>query len=69
MKKNIKKLNEFRKWFDEYIQTNFGKKCRSFVWGCGVCRAHFVKELFGDFINDLIEDENWFKKTKEKSKD
>jgi len=68
MKREIKKLKEFRKWFDKYILRNFGKKCSDFVWSCPVCRAYFAKEIFDDLIEDLIETENWSRKQKIKSK-
>jgi len=68
MRRETKKLNEFSKWFGRYIQRNFGKKCSDFVWNCPVCRAHFVKEIFSDFIEDLIETENWLKRKKIKPK-
>ena len=65
MKKEIKKLKDFKNWFNKYISRNFGEKCPDFTWGCAACRANFVKELFDDFVNDLIETENWHdKKTK-----
>lgn len=67
MKREIKKLKEFRKWFDRYIRRNFGKKCPDFVWSCPVCRAYFLNEVFDDFIEDLIETENWSKKRGVKS--
>jgi hypothetical protein len=68
MQQEIKKLNDFQKWFNKYIRKNFGKKCSDFVWDCPACRAHFVKEIFCDFVNDLIETENWVRKQNTKSK-
>ena len=67
-KEEIKKFKEFRKWFDRYILKNYGKKCPDFTWNCVVCHAHFVKEVFGDFVEDLIATENWVKKQKAKPK-
>lgn len=68
MKREVKKLKEFRKWFNRYIQRNFGKKCSDFAWNCPACRAYFIKRIFDDFIEDLIETENWSRKQKVKSK-
>ena len=68
MKKEIKKLKEFKKWFDRYILRNFGKKCTDFTWNCPTCHAHFVKEIFNDFVDDLTETEEMFQ-SKKLSKD
>ena len=68
MEKEIEKIKEFQKWFDKYIIKNFGKKCTDFTWGCHTCHAHFVKEIFDDFIEELVADENWEKKQETKSK-
>ena len=62
MDREIKKLRDFQKWFDKFIKKNYGKKCPDFVWGCHVCHAYFVKQLFDDFVDDLTETEKWFKK-------
>ena len=62
MKKEVKKLKEFQRWFDKFIERNYGKKCREFVWDCPSCHAYFVKEILDDFINDLIETEKWISK-------
>ena len=68
MKKDIKKLKEFQKWFNVFVKKSYGKKCSDFTWDCPVCHAYFVKELFNDFVKDLIETEEWFKKQKKKTK-
>lgn len=68
MKKEIKKLREFQKWFDKFIKRGYGKKCGDFTWGCAVCHAYFVKELFDDFIDDLVETEKWCQKQNKESK-
>ena len=68
MGKDIKKLKEFQKWFDRFVKRNYGKKCPDFTWNCSVCQAYFVKELFDDFVEDLIETEKWFKKQNKKTK-
>jgi len=39
---------------------NFGKKCTDFTWNCPTCHAHFVKEIFNDFVDDLTEIEEHF---------
>jgi len=67
-KEEIKKLKEFQKWFSKYILRDFGKKCPDFTWSCPVCHAYFVKEIFDDFIEDLIEIENWDKKQETRPK-
>ena len=54
-KEEIEKFEEFRKWFNPYILKNFGKKCPDFTWNCPACRAYFAKEVFNDFVEDLIE--------------
>lgn len=66
MKKEIEKFKEFRRWFNKFIKRNYGKKCSNFVWNCPVCHAYFVKELIDDFLDDLIETENWSRKQKKK---
>lgn len=70
MDREIKKLKDFKNWLDKFIKRGYGEKCPDFVWGCPVCHAYFVKELFDDFVNDLIETENWSKskETREKPK-
>lgn len=68
MKKEIKKLKEFRKWFKKFIKKNYGKKCSDFTWNCPVCHAYFVKEILDDFIEDFIETESWSKNQSVKSK-
>ena len=68
MEKEIKKFKEFKKWFGRYILKNYGEKCSDFVWSCPACHAHFVKDLFNDFVNDLVETEKWSKKQKRKPK-
>ena len=67
-KEEIKKLKEFRRWFGKYISRNFGKKCSDFTWDCSVCHAYFVKDLFDDFVENLIDLENWSKKQDKKGK-
>ncbi len=66
MKRDIKKLKKFQKWFDKFVVRNYGKKCSDFVWNCACCRAHFVKESFGSFVDDLIDIETWCKKQTQK---
>lgn len=66
MDRESKKLRDFKTWFEKFIKRNYGKKCSDFIWGCPVCRAYSVKELFSDFVRDSIETENWFKKRKKK---
>jgi len=66
LKKEIKKLNNFRKWFDRFIKKNYGRRCPDFVWSCHACHAHFVKDLLDDFIEDTIETEKWFEKPNQK---
>jgi hypothetical protein len=68
MGKDITKLKEFQKWFDSFVKRNYGKKCREFTWNCPLCHAYFVKELFDDFVDDLVETEKWFQKQNKKSK-
>jgi len=68
MKKEIKKLKEFRKWFDKYIKRNYGKKCSTFVWNCPACHAHFVREVFDDFVDDIIATEKWLRKQTPKTR-
>lgn len=63
MKKDIEKLKDFQKYFGKYISGNYGKKCSDFTWGCAVCQAYFVKQLFDDFVNDTVEVEKWSNKT------
>ena len=63
MKSEIRKFKEFQKWFDKYIKKNYGKKCPEFNWHCHSCHANFVKDLFDDFVEDIIDTENWLKKT------
>lgn len=66
MDREIRKLRNFKKWFNKFILKGYGKKCPDFVWGCPVCHAHFVKEIFEDFIDDLIGTENWSNSKKQK---
>jgi len=68
MEKEIKKLKEFQRWFDRFIKKGYGKKCSGFAWGCSACHAHFVKEIFDDFVEDLVGTEKWFEKQKKKTK-
>jgi len=68
MEKDIKKLKEFQKWFNVFVKKSYGKKCSDFTWGCPVCHAYFVKELFDDFVEDLVGTEKWLKKQNKKSK-
>lgn len=68
MKKEIKKLKDFQKWFNKYISRNFGKKCKGFVWNCPACHANFIKEMFNDFVNDIAETDKWFEKQERKPK-
>lgn len=68
MDREIKKLREFQKWFDKFIERGYGKKCSGFAWGCPVCHTHFVKEIFDDFVEDLVGTEKWFEKQKKKTK-
>jgi len=63
MKSEIRKFKEFQKWFDKYIKKNYGKKCPELNWHCHSCHANFVKDLFDDFVEDIIDTENWLKKT------
>lgn len=61
-KREIKKLKDFQKWFGKFIEKGYGKKCPDFTWSCPVCHAYFVKELFDDFVNDIVETKKWFEK-------
>lgn len=68
MDKNYKKLQIFQKWFSKYIRQNYGPKCLDFAWGCPACHAHFVKDIFSDFVWESESTEKWLKKQNKKSK-
>ncbi len=65
MQKDIKKLKEFEKWFNKFIEKNYGEKCPDFNWNCPTCHAHFVKILLDDFIEDVVETEKCIRKEKD----
>lgn len=62
MKNEFATLKDFRRWFDRYVEQGYGRKCRDFAWDCAVCRAHFVKDVLDDFIEDAIATDQWFKR-------
>lgn len=62
MDKDLKKLEEFRKWFNGYVVKGYGKKCPDFAWNCPACHAHFVQAAFGDFVEDVIATEKYFQR-------
>lgn len=64
MDRETKRLVEFRKWFDKYIVKGFGKKCPDFTWDCIACRAHFVKMIFDDFVEEMVTTEKWLRRKK-----
>lgn len=68
MSKSLKKLKEFRKWFNKYIEKGYGKPCKNFCWNCANCHAQFVKDVFDDFVDDTIITEKWFKEDGRKGK-
>lgn len=68
MKTEIKKLDDFRKWFNEYIKKEYGRKCKEFVWGCAACHAHFVKDVLVDFIQEEHDVEEWGRRQERKSR-
>lgn len=45
----------------------FGPRCSSFTWGCFVCHAYFVQEVFEDFVEDEIATEKWHNRRENKT--
>jgi len=68
MRADLNKLDSFRKWFEQYVEKGYGKKCGEFVWNCASCRANFVSEVLSDFIQSEVDTEQWLLKQKEEHK-
>jgi len=64
MKADIRKLDDFRKWFERYVKKGYGRKCKEFVWNCASCRANFVSEVLSDFVQSEVDAEKWLSRQK-----
>jgi|GEM_PF-5330323 len=59
MSNALRKLTASQKWFQKFINREFGKKCSDFEWECVVCRAHLTNDLLSGFVKDVLDTERW----------